>query len=246
MKIFEHIPDTEVLLGVAVEELAYHLLVVANANLQNGIVHRDSIISVDPIIGQPHPYPPQYEAEISLALLEALNWLEVNGLLIPPRGPNGTNGFRMLGRRGRELLNTAAYAAFQKASAFPKALLHPAIADRVWIELARGDLSDAVFIAFRAVEEALRSAGPYQPTDIGIDLARRAFNITIGPLTDQSQPAPEREALAHLFAGAIGSYKNPHSHRTVTIDDPLEAQEIVMLASHLLRIIDHRRPMVAP
>lgn len=70
---------------------------------------------------------------------------------------------------------------------------------------------------------------------------RKAFRPENGPLANQSQPVAEREALMHLFAGAIGSYKNPHSHRTVTINDHTEAQEIVMLASHLLRIVDSRK-----
>lgn len=242
MFISQIIPDADVLLQLAPEELAHSLLRVATTNLQNGIVHRTQIISIDPPVGQPFPYQPaNVEAQVELALMEALLWLEVNAFLLPAPGINGTNGFRVIGRRGRALADKAQFDAYRKAAEFPKALLHPLIADRVWIALARGDLADAVFIAFRAVEEEVRTAGGYAATDVGVALMRRAFDATNGPLTDQTQPQPEREALAHLFAGAIGSYKNPHSHRTVTITDPLEVQEMVMLASHLLRIIDSRR-----
>ena len=69
---------------------------------------------------------------------------------------------------------------------------------------------------------------------------RKAFDVENGPLTDLSAERSEREARSALFAGAIGSYKNPQSHREVNLEEPARALEIVLLANHLLGIVDIR------
>ncbi|OYY46673.1 MAG: TIGR02391 family protein [Rhodospirillales bacterium 24-66-33] len=105
----------------------------------------------------------------------------------------------------------------------------------------RGELDTAAFQAMKAVEVAVRAAARLPDDLVGVKLMRAAFRPDDGPLVDGEMEAGEKQARMDLFAGAVGSFKNPHSHRDVELKDPSEAIEIVMLANHLLRIIDHRK-----
>jgi uncharacterized protein (TIGR02391 family) len=191
-------------------------------------------------------YPAQHSREIEIALREAWAWLVGAALLIPnPDDPSS----KILSRRATRLARTSDPHRRYGASRLPKETLHPSIREDVWGLYHRGKYETAVFEAMKAVEVAVRSASRLDSL-IGVALMRRAFDKQTGPLTDMNMEEGERDARAHLFAGAIGSYKNPHSHRNVLLDDPDEAAEIIFLANHLLRIVESSvvpaRPIALP
>lgn len=175
--------------------------------------------------------------------MEAWVWLEREGLIAP--SPQQGGDWVFITRRGQSLKTAPDLAAYRNANLLPKALLHPSIATRVHAAFLRGEYDTAVFQAFREVEIAVRQAGNFSANDLGVDLMDKAFHKTNGPLTDQNVPESEREATRLFFRGAIGRYKNPHSHRSVPIADPAEAVELLMLASHLLRIVQTQTPQTS-
>lgn len=218
------------------EELGQHLLYWIKAS-HNGKAHPSSFDG--PLF---HPgsggYDPRYRQAVLRAILEAWAWLKSEALLVPDSGDS--NGWSRLSRRADAIASEKEFREYRTARLLPREILHPGISEDVWLNLMRGKYDLAVFEAMRAVEIGVREASGIE--DLGVKLMRRAFNPESGPLSDMSVEAGERQARMDLFAGAIGSYKNPVSHRHVPLSEAGEVIEQIMLASHLLRIIDNRKP----
>jgi len=233
LRIEDILQDFDLLLELEPEELGGCILAYANTTsfskreeiLYKGFRHLLDLGNV----------PVGIREDVILALSEAWQWLEREGLVTPKVHSHGFT----ITRRGQRLRSSADAAAYVASRSLPRNLLHPRLVQRVWSAVVRGDYETAIFQSFREVEISVREASALPSTEIGVALVRKAFDKNSGPLTLADEPEAEREALAHLFAGAIGRFKNPTGHRSVeyTLSDAAEA---LTLASMLLRIIDQR------
>lgn len=170
----------------------------------------------------------------------AWSWLEANWLIC--RRPDVmSSDWYMATRRGQELRDRAGVRALIDSEQLPEHFLHDAFIRDVLPLFLQGRYDLAVFEAFHRLEINIRDAAKLGDELIGTKLASRAFHTETGELTDTDADGGERQGLMHLMCGALGSYKNPQSHRHVGLD-ATEAREMIIIASHLLKIVDSRRP----
>jgi len=235
-RIYSIVPDADALLALDPEELAGVVLESLNSlsNDERGQLNRYNFG-----LGSTYSeYPQQFQEQIGRALMEAWAWLEREGMIAARPGEQGEWVF--VTRRGKQVKTRDGLKAYQSSMLLPKEQLHPVIAQKCWSSFLRGEYDTAVFQAYKELEVAIREAARLKPEEYGVELARKAFHSERGALTDPNAPVAEREALSNLVAGALGAYKNPHSHRNVQLE-PDEAVDMINLASHLMKLVGARK-----
>jgi uncharacterized protein (TIGR02391 family) len=169
------------------------------------------------------------------ALMEAWQRLQAKGLIM--QAPGQANGVMTITTKGREVIKNGTVEEITVRQNLRRDMLHRDIQGAVYDNFAGGHYDTAVRDAFVAVEVAVRDVSNLSRTLVGVKLMREAFNPNTGRLTNMELSMPERERMADLFAGAIGTFKNPLSHLKVGNADPAPVIEELMFASRLLRFV---------
>lgn len=237
MSLDEFFPPAEIALRLEPEELAIPLLKCLVDRERN---QGDVSLNLGNFVRNEEfdKYGGDKADDIRKAITEAWVWLE-RELMIAPNFRTSP-GWVYVTKRGKELAAQNDIQRYIKSSVIRAESLDSILASKVHPLFIRGDYDTAVFQAFKEVEIRVRTVS-YLPQElIGTELMRKAFHPDDGKLTDVTRPKPEREATSHLFAGAIGLFKNPSSHRDVNWEDPIECAELIYLADHLLRTVDKR------
>jgi len=196
-------------------------------------IHRYNLTLQSSEFGQ---YAGRKYAEAARAIQEAWSVLHVEGLIAPSAGDTSNHQW-FITRKGKLIKNRGEYASYRHGYLLPENSLGPELEQKVRPLFLSGDYDAAVFKAFREIEVRVREAGGFSEELLGVPLMRTAFDIKSGPLTNQSRVEGERVATQHLFAGAIGIFKNPSSHRNVSFN-PEEAAAIIRFADYLLSWVE--------
>lgn len=168
-------------------------------------------------------------------MFEAVHWLRMKGLVMQDPSQS-SDCFVYITRRGEQVLDDGLqrHQITERLDVSVDLRLQPA--KELYLQ---GRFDTASFEAMKAVEVAVRATANLGNGALGVSLMRTAFG-KVGPLADSQAEPGERVAAMDLFAGAIGLFKNPSSHRYVDFDDPTLAGEVIVLADLLLRLLNLR------
>ncbi len=228
------LPPPKELLQLEPEEIAVFLLDYLCDSEENRKGHLNRYnFTLD---GNMTPYAGEMAKEVGKAIMEAWCWLEKEGMLVPQPNNNDSH-WQYVSKKGFKYRKREDLETYRKGYLLRRDSVDPNLFDNVYNLFIRGDYDTAVFRAYKEVEVRVREKAGLSADMVGVTLMRAAFHPEKGVLTDMDAVPAEREATSSLFAGSIGLFKNPSSHRRVSYDDAAEAAEMILFANYLLRIV---------
>lgn len=181
-------------------------------------------------------------AKVEAIIIEAVGWLAAERLIAADHTSN-SDGYYIVTRLGNRIQSSSAMSSYAKRAYLPHQVLREDISEVALAPFLAGRYDEAVRAAFTRLETKIREAAGYGHDRYGVAMVRDAFSpgkrdgSEVGPLADPELEYSEREAVAHLLAGAIGYIKNPLSHRELNIDDARLAASRILLANDLMNTV---------
>lgn len=232
-------PDIATLEAAPLHDVAAVVLQLAKAQRRHRF-HKSNLVGLADVYESNSPGHPQWQqgARARAVVAEAVAWLFSQNLFADDGEP-GVSAAHMVTRLGHSIKTREDFSSYANGSLLPRELLRVDLAEIVLPLFLAGHYDDAVGAAFKRLEIMIRHEGKYSDEDYGVEMARKAFGKG-GALEDVSTVKSEREAFAHLYAGALGYFKNPHSHRDVGIDDACIAASRILFANELMALLHLR------
>jgi uncharacterized protein (TIGR02391 family) len=165
---------------------------------------------------------------------EALNWLITKNLVARSRRLYQSSTQIFVTRLGHKVLEKG--LELIRVSELIDVSLHDRLI-KIRSQFLIGEYELAAFAALREVEIRVRELANENSSLLGVKLMRKVFGEN-GVLADKNLDPGERVGIMELFAGAVGTFKNPPSHRQVDYANPTEASEVILLADLLMRLLD--------
>jgi len=151
-------------------------------------------------------------------------------------------GTRMLDHTGAKYDVVPGRAALRQPTPVSLPGLHPLISAASGSQIASGHYDNAVFDAFKAIEDRIKTLTGN--TEISKRLMTAVFNEQNPQLditstnSDANQKADEREGFKFLFMGGAQALRNTRGHGPSHETGEQEAMEMLAMASLLMRALD--------